>query len=242
MTTAALGGTRDTLRSFTVDAGVDVISFGGTKAGMAHGEAVVYLDPALAERSRYIRKNVTQLPSKMRFIAAQFLALLADGLWIDLAAHANAMATVLYDATRDIPGVEYDRAPAVNSVFPVLPAAAIEPLMAWCFFWPWDMARDQVRWMTAWDTTDADVAAFAGMSVSTFTRFFRRHTGSSFVRYLNRLLVEAEHPTLRGKPLTANLAGLWRYRVGDYRLICDIQDGELVVLVLLIGHRREVYR
>ena len=54
--------------------------------------------------------------------------------------------------------------------------------------------------------------------------------------------MEAEHPTQRGKALTANLTGLWRYRVGDYRLICDIQDGELVVLVLQIGHRREVYR
>lgn len=60
--------------------------------------------------------------------------------------------------------------------------------------------------------------------------------------YLNRVLVEADHPTQRGKPLTANLAGLWRYRVGDYRVICDIQNEELVVLVLQIGHRREVYR
>ena len=159
--TAALGGTVDAMRSFTSQAGVDVVSFGGTKAGMAYGEAVVYLDPALAERSRYLRKNVTQLPSKMRFIAAQFSALLTDGLWLDLAAHANAMATRLYEATRDIPGVAFDRAPEVNSVFPVLPPAAIEPLMAWCFFWPWDMSRNQVRWMAAWDTTEADVETFA---------------------------------------------------------------------------------
>ncbi|MFM7617898.1 MAG: threonine aldolase family protein [Actinomycetes bacterium] len=159
--TAALGGSIAALRSFTVDAGVDVVSFGGTKAGMAHGEAVVYLDPALAARSRYLRKNVTQLPSKMRFIAAQFTALLDDGLWIDLATHANAMARTLYDATRDIPGVEFARAPAVNSVFPVLPPDVIEPLMAWSFFWPWDMSRNEVRWMTAWDTTEADVARFA---------------------------------------------------------------------------------
>lgn len=159
--TAALGGTVDALRSFTVDAGVDVVSFGGTKAGMAHGEAVAYLDPALAARSRYLRKNVTQLPSKMRFIAAQFTALLDDGLWIELATHANAMARTLYDATRDIPGVTIARAPEVNSVFPVLPPEAIEPLMAWCFFWPWDMSRNEVRWMTAWDTTEADVARFA---------------------------------------------------------------------------------
>ena len=69
-----------------------------------------------------------------------------------------------------------------------------------------------------------------------------RSTAQILLRYLNRVLEGAEHPTQRGKPLTANLAGLWRYRVGDYRVICDIQDGELVVLVLQIGHRSEVYR
>ena len=69
-----------------------------------------------------------------------------------------------------------------------------------------------------------------------------RSTAQTLLRYLNRVLVEAEHPRQRGKPLTTNLAGLWRYRVGDYRVICDIQDGELVVLVLQIGHRSEVYR
>ena len=67
-------------------------------------------------------------------------------------------------------------------------------------------------------------------------------TAQSLLRYLNRVLVEAENPTQRGKALTANRAGLWRYRIGDDRVICDIQDGELVVLVLQIGHRREVYR
>jgi threonine aldolase len=159
--TAALGGTLDTLRAQTVDAGVDVVSFGGTKAGMAFGEAVIYLDPALGERSRYLRKQVTQLPSKMRFVAAQFLALLEDDLWLRLAEHANGLARVLHERTRDLPGVRYDRGPEVNSVFPSLPAAVIEPLMAWCFFWPWDMSRNQVRWMAAWDTTEADVETFA---------------------------------------------------------------------------------
>jgi mRNA interferase RelE/StbE len=69
-----------------------------------------------------------------------------------------------------------------------------------------------------------------------------RSTAQTLLRYMNRLLLEDEHPTQRGKALTANLTGLWRYRVGDYRLVCDIQDGELVVLLLRIGHRREVYR
>ena len=159
--TAALGGTVAALRSFTVDAGVDVVSFGGTKAGLLGGEAVVYLNAALAKRAIFVRKMVNQLPSKMRFIAAQFNALLHDDLWIRSAAHSNEMATRLYDLTRDIPGVQFDHVPEVNSLFPTLPGAFIEPLRDWCFFWDWDTSRGQVRWMTAWDTTTADVERFA---------------------------------------------------------------------------------
>ena len=159
--TAALGGTVQVLRSFTVDAGVDVVSFGGTKAGLAFGEAVVFLDPELARRAMFIRKQVTQLPSKMRFVSAQFNALLHDELWIHLAEHSNAMGRRLYDATVGIVGLSYDAAPEVNSVFPVLPRHLIAPLQDWCFFWDWDTTRNQVRWMTAWDTTVADVDSFA---------------------------------------------------------------------------------
>ena len=159
--TAALGGDVAALRSFTVDAGVDVVSFGGTKAGLVGGEAVVYLNPALAQRAKFVRKMVNQLPSKMRFVAAQFNALLTDELWIRGATHANEMATRLYDATCDIPGVQYDHAPQVNSLFPTIPAEAIAPLCGWCFFWDWDVSRNQVRWMTAWDTTPDDVDRFA---------------------------------------------------------------------------------
>jgi len=159
--TAALGGTLAALRTFTVDAGVDVVSFGGTKAGLMGGEAVVYLNPKLAQRAKFVRKMVNQLPSKMRFVAAQFNALLTDELWIRGASHSNDMATRLYEATRDIPGVEYDHAPQVNSLFPVIPAGAIAPLCEWCFFWDWDVSRNQVRWMTAWDTTQDDVDRFA---------------------------------------------------------------------------------
>jgi threonine aldolase len=159
--TAALGGTRAALRSFTVDAGVDVISFGGTKAGLAFGEAVVYLDPELARRAKYVRKQVNQLPSKMRFVAAQFNALLEDDLWISLAEHSNTMGGRLYDATSTIVGVVHAGPPQVNSVFPTLPAPSIRPLQDWCFFWDWDVTRGQVRWMTAWDTTAEDVDRFA---------------------------------------------------------------------------------
>jgi threonine aldolase len=159
--TAALGGTVAALRSFTVDAGVDVVSFGGTKNGLLGGEAVVYLDPQLATAAMYVRKQVTQLPSKMRFIAAQFNAVLHDDLWLELAGHSNAMAALLHELTSDIDGVVHGAPPVVNSVFPCLPPNAIEPLRDWCFFWDWDTSRHQVRWMTAWDTTDDDVRGFA---------------------------------------------------------------------------------
>ena len=159
--TAALGGTTAALRSFTVEAGVDVLCFGGTKAGAIGGEAVVYLDPALAKRAKYVRKQVNQLPSKMRFVAAQFNALLEGNLWIDLAAHANSMSMHLWELTSSIPAVVHAGRPAVNSVFPILPRETIEPLQDWCFFWDWDVTRSQVRWMTAWDTTLDDVEQFA---------------------------------------------------------------------------------
>jgi threonine aldolase len=159
--TAALGGRRETLRSFTIDAGVDVVSFGGTKNGLLGAEAVIFLTPQAAIGSEYIRKQVTQLPSKMRFLAAQFNAVLQDDLWISLAAHANEMATELHRLTADLPGVRIDDKPQVNSLFPRIPHEWIAPLREWCFFWDWDVATNQVRWMTSWDTESEDIERFA---------------------------------------------------------------------------------
>jgi threonine aldolase len=159
--TAALGGTRETLRAMTIDAGVDAVSFGGTKNGLLGAEAVVFTSPAVAVGSQYVRKQVTQLPSKMRFLAAQFNAILHDDLWIDLATHANDMATELHRLTVDLRGVALDHAPAVNSLFPRLDPDVITALRDWCFFWDWDVSVHQVRWMTSWDTTADDVARFA---------------------------------------------------------------------------------
>lgn len=157
--TAVLGSSPAALRSFTVDAGVDVLTFGGTKNGMLGGEAVIFLAPDLAERARYLRKVITQLPSKMRFIAAQFLALLQDDLWLRNAEHSNAMAAALFAGVAGLPDLVVGR-PQVNSLFPTLPAPLIEPLREWSFFWDWDVAKHQVRWMTAWDTTAEDVVRF----------------------------------------------------------------------------------
>ncbi|MDA9293081.1 beta-eliminating lyase-related protein [bacterium] len=159
--TAALGGDRAALRSFTIDAGVDVVSFGGTKNGAFGAEAVIFLDPKLATGSEYVRKQVTQLPSKMRYLSAQFNALLHDELWIDLGRHSNTMATNLHHLVAELPGVDVGTPPQVNSLFPRLPGDWIEPLRDWCFFWDWDVSARQVRWMTAWDTTERDVERFA---------------------------------------------------------------------------------
>lgn len=158
---AAQGASAAALRAMTADTGVDVLTFGATKNGMMYGEAVVYLNDRFSRVAPYVRKQVTQLPSKMRFVAAQFNALLRDDLWLQLAGHANDMATRLYDATKDIVGVTYDTSPAVNAVFPHLPAEVIQPLRDWCFFWDWNVSTHQVRWMTAWDTTADDIDAFA---------------------------------------------------------------------------------
>ena len=154
---AALGAP---LRAFVTDAGVDVLSFGGTKNGILGGEAVVFLDPALGREARFIRKQAMQLPSKMRFIAAQFDALLADGLWLRSARHANAMARRLADGVRHVPGVTVTQSVDANAVFAILPPEAIAPLQEEFFFYVWDPDRSEVRWMAAFDTTAEDVDAF----------------------------------------------------------------------------------
>ena len=158
--TAALGGTVAALRSFTIDAGVDVLSFGGTKAGAVFGEAVVFLNTSIGGRTDYIRKQVTQLHSKMRFISAQYEALLTDNLFIDLGARSNSAATNLFEATRTIESLNLVLPPQVNSLFPTIQDPEKTELQRWSFFWDWDTALHQVRWMTAWDIEQNDVDTF----------------------------------------------------------------------------------
>jgi threonine aldolase len=146
-----------------------VLTFGGTKNGLLYGEAVIYLRPELAARARFARKQAGQLASKMRFIAAQFDALLTDQLWIENAEHANRTAAVLADRITDTANVEILRAPEANSVFAHLPDHAIGPLQDWSFFWTWGTSKSLVRWMTSFDTTEADVARFTE-GVKHFTR------------------------------------------------------------------------
>ncbi|GGB94664.1 threonine aldolase family protein [Cellulomonas carbonis] len=148
------------LRAFTTDAGVDVLSFGGTKNGLMGAEAVVVLDPEAATGLPYLRKMNMQLASKMRFISAQLVALLEGDLWLRSARHANAMALMLRDAVSGLPGVQVVRPVEANAVFAVLPPGVADRLRARFRFYDWDVATGEVRWMCAFDTTERDVEAF----------------------------------------------------------------------------------
>jgi threonine aldolase len=149
------------LRTLTTDAGVDVLSFGGTKNGLLGAEAVVFLRADLAEGFAWLRKQSLHLASKMRFLAVQLETLLADELWLTLASHANAMAARLAEAVRSVPGLTVTRPVQSNAVFATLPAGAIEPLRARFPFYVWDEGSGEVRWMCSWDTTERDVDEFA---------------------------------------------------------------------------------
>jgi threonine aldolase len=150
------------LRALTTDAGVDALSFGGTKNGAMGAEAVVLLREDVADGFRYRRKQAMQLGSKMRFISAQLEALLTDDLWRRNAEHANAMARRLADGVRDIPGVRITQPVEANVVFAILDPAVTERLQQDWPFYVWDEGTGEVRWMAAWDTTPEDVDAFAG--------------------------------------------------------------------------------
>jgi threonine aldolase len=149
------------LAATSTEIGADVVSFGGTKAGLLLGEAIVVLRPELASALPYLRKQSMQLASKMRFVAAQFEALLTDELWRRAAGHANAMATRLADGVRDLPGVTVTQAVQANGVFAILPPGVAERLQEQWRFYVWDEHTGEVRWMCSWDTTEEDVDAFA---------------------------------------------------------------------------------
>lgn len=143
-----------------VAAGADVVSFGGTKNGLLGAEAVVLLNPGLAEDFLYVRKQSMQLASKMRFLAAQFDALLSDELWLRCASHANAMAARLAERVGELPGLTITRPVETNAVFATLPPDVIGTLQRSYPFYTWDESAGEVRWMCSWDTTEEDVDGF----------------------------------------------------------------------------------
>ena len=148
-----------TLKEMVTEPGVDVLSFGGTKNGLMFGEAVVFLNPELGEQAHFYRKQAAQLSSKMRFIAAQFEALVRDDLWLHNAQHANAMARLLAERMADA-GVEITQDVHANAVFARLDPELCEALQERFFFYVWDPATHEVRWMTTFDTTEDDIDSF----------------------------------------------------------------------------------
>jgi len=147
-------------RTFTRDAGIDVLSFGGTKNGMMMGEAVIFFNPKQAQMTKYIRKQNMQLFSKMRFISAQFLAYFEGELWKQNAEHANKMALLLEQEVAKVEGVTLTQKTQANGVFAIIPANIISKLQEQYFFYTWDELRSEVRWMTSFDTTEDDIYGF----------------------------------------------------------------------------------
>jgi threonine aldolase len=147
-------------RAFTTDAGVDLLSFGGTKNGMMYGEAVCFLKPGLTHGFKYIRKQGMQLASKMRFIAAQYIAYLTDELWKECATHSNMMAKELEKRLQTVRGVTITQKVESNGVFVIMPPDVAERISKEYFFYPWNEQLSEYRLMTSWDTTLDDIDHF----------------------------------------------------------------------------------
>ena len=150
------------MREFTTDAGVDVVSLGGTKNGLLAAEAVVVLDPDAAPGLDFLRKADMQLSSKMRFASAQLVAMYEGDLWLRSALHANTMATRLAGAVAELPGVRVTQPVQANGVFAVLPEGVADRVRESVPFYDWDRATGEVRWMCSFDTTEDDVDRLAG--------------------------------------------------------------------------------
>lgn len=151
-----------TPRQLTKDAGVDMLTFGGTKNGLMAGEAICFFDPQLAAvAAPFARKQAMQLASKMRYIAAQFEALLTGDLWLRYATHANAMTARLLARIAAIPSIRVTNKVRCNAIFATLDRAAIETIQERFFFYLFDERLPEVRWMTHWATRASDVDEFA---------------------------------------------------------------------------------
>lgn len=148
-------------RKITRDAGIDVLTFGGTKNGMMYGEAVIFFKKELAVDFKYKRKQGMQLASKMRYISAQFIAYLDKNLWLKNAVHANKMAKMLHNEVMNIPGIVITQKVESNGVFAIIPPEIISQLQKDFFFYIWNEERSEVRWMTSFDTTEDDILTFA---------------------------------------------------------------------------------
>ena len=151
---------KTSLKELTAGAGVDVLSFGGTKNGMMYGEAVIFFDKNLGADFKFIRKQGMHLPSKMRYISAQFEALLSSDLWRRSAEHSNRMAQMLGSELSKIPRIQLTQPVEANGVFAVIPREYVPQLQKKYFFYVWDEEISEVRLMASFDTSEDDIRDF----------------------------------------------------------------------------------
>jgi len=147
-------------RAFTTDAGIDVLSFGGTKNGMMYGEAVCFLKPGLSGDFKYIRKQGMQLASKMRFISAQYISYFNDELWRKCAIHSNSMAKMFSEKLKQFGEITITQLVQSNGVFVILSKDIAEKVQNHFYFYPWNEDTSEYRLMTSWDTTGKDIEDF----------------------------------------------------------------------------------
>jgi len=147
-------------RAFTTDAGVDILSFGGTKNGLMFGEAICFLRSGLAQEFKYQRKQAMQLGSKMRFISAQYIAWFRNDLWKACAGHANRMAGILADRLGQIAELRITQKVESNGIFVIIPVEIAKRLQEHYFFYPWNEKISEYRLMTSWDTQEEDIEGF----------------------------------------------------------------------------------
>ena len=140
-----------------MDCGIDILSFGGTKNGLMLGESVVVFNPALKKEAYFVRKQSAQLASKLRYLSCQFTAYLTDSLWLKNAAHANRMAKILYDGLKELPGAHFTQKVESNQLFLTMPRPVIDELLKEYFFYFWDEAIHEIRFVTSFDTTEEDI-------------------------------------------------------------------------------------
>ncbi|MBE9468016.1 MAG: low specificity L-threonine aldolase [Bacteroidetes bacterium] len=149
------------LKDITTDVDIDVLSFGGTKNGMMYGEAVIFFNKNIANNYKYVRKQSTQLTSKMRYISAQFEALLSNNIWLKNAENSNKMAKLLFEKIKDIPKIQITQKVETNGIFAIIPEKYISIIQKKYFFYIWDEDKSEIRWMTSYDTTEQDIDNFS---------------------------------------------------------------------------------
>ena len=163
--TNALNYLRCSMKNLTADLGVDILSFGGTKNGLMFGETVVILNPQLQKDFKYIRKQAAQLPSKTRFIAAQFLAFLQTRLDQKISAHCHQMALYFKDQLEKYcPDITVSYPIQSNAVFARIPKAWVKKLKQHYFFYVWDENTFECRLMCSWDTQKEDIDGFIAVA------------------------------------------------------------------------------